>query len=382
MSDLPILGSDPEGARSDDGSGPSGVTSAYGGSRDPLRRRRRPRYVAPVVSLVVVALVGLAAFVGARSLYHHFSSTPDYDGAGSGTAYVQINVGDTADDIGNAMVTVGVVKSVRAFRRVASDDPRSRSIQPGRYALRKRMSGQSALALLLDPASHIGRVTVPEGLTEAETLARLARATTLPLAQLQSAARDASGLGLPGYSGGHVEGYLYPTTYDLPARSSAAEILRTIVSEQRTQVDAGGLREGARRLAVTPGQVIVVASLLEQEGVTADFPKVSRVIYNRLAMGRALQLDSTVNYALGRNKVRVTEAQTRTASPYNTYLNRGLPPGPICSPGNQAIQAALHPVEGNWIYFVKADRAGNSFFTDDPAAFAAQKKKSRAEGVY
>jgi uncharacterized YceG family protein len=369
VSDMSILGTEPDNGREPR-------------VRVRRRQRQRPAYVAPVVSLIVLALVALIAYVGARAIYHDFSSTPDYSGSGNGAATVEVKIGYTADDIGNAMVSADVVKSVRAFRNAASDDPRSRAIQPGRYELHKHMSGQAALALLLDPSSHIGRVTIPEGLTQAETLARLAKATRVPLSDFRAAAATPADLGLPSYAQGRLEGYLFPATYDLPARSSATEILRTMVTEQRTQVDGNDLQSGARELGLTPAQVIVVASLLEQEGITADFPKVARVIYNRLHKGDALQLDSTVNYALGRNKVRVTEAQTRTKSPYNTYLHAGLPPGAISNPGTAAIDAALHPAVGDWLFFVKKDRAGNSFFTADPKAFKAQKKKSQAAGVY
>ncbi len=375
MSDISILGSDGSGHPSEPaepGAGPPG--------RGP--KRRRPGYIAPVVSLVVVALVGLRAFAGARSIFHRFNSTPDYSGSGTGTAYLQVELGYTTDDIGNAMVNAGVLKSIKAFRSAAADDPRSLSIQPGRYQLRKHMSADSALTLLLDPASHVGRITIPEGLTNKQLFARVAKATRLSVADFTAAAARPITLGLPAYADGQVEGYLFPTTYDLPAKSSARDILRTMIGEQRTQIDSDTVRQGAGRLGITPAQVIVVASLLEEEGITGDFPKIARVIYNRLAIRRPLQLDSTVNYALGRNNVQVSQAQTQTPSPYNTYLHRGLPPGAICNPGANAVDAALHPAAGNWLYFVKKNKAGESFFTADPNAFAAQKRKSQAQGVY
>lgn len=280
------------------------------------------------------------------------------------------------------MVDEDVVKSAKAFTNAAEDDPRSRSIQPGTYRLREQMSGQSALALMLDPKSRVGRVTVPEGLTAAETLALLAKETDIRLADLKAAAQKPSQLGLPGYANDKVEGFLFPSTYDIPQKATATDVLRMMVAEQRHQVDEVTLTQGGSSYNLSAYEVVVVASLLEQEGITNDFGKIARVIYNRLDRDRELQLDSTVNYALHRNKARVTVAQTRVDSPYNTYRHKGLPPAPISNPGLQAIDAAMHPEDGTWLYFVKMDRQGNSFFTADEQAFLAQKEKSQKAGIY
>lgn len=244
------------------------------------------------------------------------------------------------------------------------------------------MSGAAALSALLDPSSLVGRVTVPEGLTVEQTLALLSKDSSISATALKAAAAKPAALGLPSYANGKLEGYLFPTTYDIPPKSSATTVLKMMVSTEKKRVNPSTLTGEISGVKLTPERVMIVASLLEKEAITSDFPKVARVIYNRLAKGIPLQLDSTVNYALGRNRARVSQEQTHTDSPYNTYLHQGLPPGPIANPGLTAIDAALHPATGNWLYFVKADRAGHSYFTADPNAFARQKAKSQREGVY
>jgi UPF0755 protein len=126
---------------------------------------------------------------------------------------------------------------------------------------------------------------------------------------------------------------------------------------------------------ITERQAIIVASLVQAEGRRSqDFPKIARVIYNRLNLGMSLQLDSTVMYALNKYGIRATAAQTKVNSPYNTYKYTGLPPGPIDSPGDTAIKAALHPSAGHrdWLYFVTVNpKTGLTKFTSSITQFRA-----------
>ena len=345
-------------------------------------RRKRRNPVGPALSLIVVVALAVGVVFGARAIWRKASAVPDYEGSGTGTVYVEVHDGDTAADIGATMLKAHVIKSTRAFRNAAEEDQRSRGIQPGTYKLRQHMSGAAALSILLEPTARVGRVTVPEGLTVNQTITVLTKDTKLKSAALKSAAAKPAQLGLPDYANGKLEGFLFPTTYNLPQDASAANVLKMMVEQQRKQVSPASLTGTVAGVKLTPERVVIIASLLEKEAITSDFTKVSRVIYNRLAHGMPLQLDSTINYALGRNKARVSQKQTQTNSPYNTYLHKGLPPGPIANPGLTAISAALHPAGGDWLYFIKKDRAGHSFFTADPKAFAKQKTKSQAEGVY
>jgi UPF0755 protein len=139
-------------------------------------------------------------------------------------------------------------------------------------------------------------------------------------------------------------------------------------SQEATTIN---LAAAAKQGKISESHAIIVASLVQAEGGRLqDFPKIARVIYNRLATGMELELDSTVMFAMDKYGIRATIAQTHFNSPYNTYIHTGLPPGPIDSPGDAAIKAALHPAAGNWRYFVTVDpKTGLTKFTNSPAEF-------------
>lgn len=356
---------------------------------EPSRRHRRARRRrrGPIGGLLaIVVILGLVAgiFYGGRAVLDTVRATPDYAGQGQGSVVIEVKDGDTSGDIAVTMVKAGVIKSEKAFNDAARNDARALSIQPGFYALRKHMSGANAFALLLDPAARSGRVTIPEGETEADTLALLAKKSGIALADLQAAAKDGHALGLPGYAQGHSEGFLFPTTYDFPKGATAPAMLKKMVATFSENVDAATLAQGAKAMGRTPYEVLIVASLVEKEGITDDFGKIARVLYNRLDQGMRLQLDSTVNYALHRNNIKVTQAQidAAAASAYNTYQRAGLPPTPISNPGMNAINAALNPTPGAWLYFVKASKDGHSAFAVTLAEHDANVARAKAAGVF
>jgi UPF0755 protein len=312
------------------------------------RRRRRQRRSATVL-VVTLALFGVAAYVVigvAKPVIEGFFESDDYPGPGSGTVEVQIEAGDTGRAIGQTLQDANVVKTADAFVDVATDDPRAASIQPGTYELRSEMSAAGALEMLLDPSSRVSiRVAVPEGLTVDETYRRLTQATGLPVEQFEEAA--AGDIGLPEESGGNPEGYLFPATYEFEPDVTAPEILSTRVARHTQAMDTVGVLPERRR------EVLIKASLIQDEAQRPeDFGKVARVIENRLAADMPLQFDSTVNFATGKSGITTSAEDRAIDSPYNTYRYPGLPPGPINSPGEQAIEAAVNPTEGNWLYFV------------------------------
>jgi UPF0755 protein len=343
----------------------------------PFRRRR-----GLALAVVLVLLVGVAygGFVLVRTVF----GTPDYSGPGTGAVLVQVHPGDSARAVGATLVAGGVVKSVRAFTRAAQADDRSRSLQPGYYQLRRHMSGKAALALLLDPASRVrGRVTLPEGIPLSKVVERLVTYTELTRPDVLAALQNPAVLGLPTWAGQHPEGFLFPATYDVEPGTAAVDALQ-LMTEKFAEVSAGlGLETRARALGLTPYQVVTIASLVEAETpLDEDRPKVVRVILNRLAKGMPLQLDSTVNYVRTEKKARLSLQDLAVESPYNTYTHTGLPPTPIDSPGEKALEAALSPAQGDWLYFITIDKAGHSLFTNSYQEFLDAKAKAKREGVY
>ncbi|GAA2378607.1 hypothetical protein GCM10010404_38590 [Nonomuraea africana] len=201
-------------------------------------------------------------------------------------------------------------------------------------------------------------LTVKEGLRLSETLSLLASATGKPAKDFVRAAEDGEALGLPAYAKGRLEGFAFPGTYEVSPSASPGEVIAAMVTRFKRAAEDVELPEGARRLHRTPLEVLTVASIIQAETFDKrDMPKVARVIYNRLNRRPAmrLQLDSTVMYGLKTYGVRATSKDLTSSSPYNTYRHAGLPPGPIGNPGVDAIEAALKPATGPWLYFVITD---------------------------
>ena len=346
-----------------------------GGRRRHAARRRGKgvrRLIVLLVALGLVAGAAVAAVVVLRPLVSSLTASNDYTGGGSGAVSVLVHSGDTGRTIGVALQEAGAVKTAKAFADAAADNPRSGSIQPGTYALRAKMSAVSALAMLLDPANRtVPRVTIREGLWTSEIISALAAATGRPLADYEVALKDPAALGLPAAAKGNAQGYLFPSTYEFETSTTAAEQLRAMVAKSLAELG---------KLGVTPEtmqRVLTVASIVEAEAsASADRPKVARVIENRLAKPMLLQMDSTVHFISGRRgKAGTTDAERASRSPYNTYRVAGLPPGPIDSPGLSAMQAAVNPTPGPWIYFVAVNpKTGETRFAVDAAGHAANEK--------
>ncbi|MEJ5944653.1 endolytic transglycosylase MltG [Pseudokineococcus basanitobsidens] len=318
--------------------------------RRPRRRRRAVAAVVLVLALVLVAAAGVVGWGFVRPLLDRDPGPADYAGPGTGEVQVQVEEGDTGAAIGQTLVEAGVVGSVEAFTGAAAADPESDSIQPGTYALRERMSAAGALDLLLSPAAKVDlQVQLIEGLRAVDALAQISEATGIPVEELQAAATDPS-VPLPAEAQGNLEGYLFPATYTFEPDVTAVEVISTLVSRAEQGLVEGGVPQEQWHRTMT------VASLVEAEASREeDRPKVARVIENRVAAGMALQFDTTVDYATGKRGVTTTDEDRATDSPYNTYVYPGLPPGPINSPGDSAIAAAVAPADGPWLYFVAVD---------------------------
>jgi peptidoglycan lytic transglycosylase G len=352
-----------------EGSGDDYEPQYLGGSRK--KKRGYSGCLAVIVALAVI--LGGAYFVGNKGYHYlkdHLSSAEDYPGPGHGQVVFQVKSGDTVTEIGRELKAKGVVASVQAFMD-ASDG--KTGIQVGYYQLKKKMAAKDAFDVLINP-NHIltTKVTVPEGLRVSDTVAILAARTKYSAAQFDAALKDTSALGLPSYANGDPEGYLFPSTYGFGPKEKPADMLKDMVDRWKQAADENDLEAGAAAQGKSPAEIMTIASLIQAEGRGSDMPKVSRVIYNRLdgpgdkggTNGR-LQIDATVNFALDRKGVvAVTQDEIdNTDSPYNTYQVVGLPPGPINSPGDAAMKAALHPADGPWYYYVTVNlRTGETKF--------------------
>jgi UPF0755 protein len=317
------------------------------------RRRSGRRMGCLFVALAVVAVAAFAAYTVLRPVVDGFLESNDYPGPGTGEVQIVVNDGDTGRTIGATLEKADVVKSAKAYLDAAAADTRSAAIQPGSYTMKKRMSAKAALAILVDSANRtVPRVTVREGLWKSEVFAALSKSTGVPVAEYTAAAKNAAALGLPAAAKGNVEGYLYPATYEFPVKATAAQQLKIMVGQALAELRKAGVSEAEYQ------KTLIVASIVEGEAGVADRGKVARVVENRLDNPAGptvglLQMDSTVNFALQkRGNLTKTEYDSAKSNPYDTYSHKGLPPGPISSPGAKAIEAAANPTPGPWFYFV------------------------------
>ncbi|MFB4272710.1 endolytic transglycosylase MltG [Nonomuraea sp. GTA35] len=371
------------GAEDDEGSSRRrSRNSGRRGSRRRRRRRNRGRFIAPLLAFVVLAgIIGGGGYYG--YMWLNDALVPDdFTGQGTGEVVIEIKPGQSASEVAQELERQGVVASARAFTNAISNANMSASLQPGEYKLRKKMSAASAAAMLVPANRLLAKVTLEEGLRLSQTLAKLAEETGKPIKEFQAAAKDAEDLDLPSYAKGNLEGYAFPATYEFQPKTTPKEMLATMVKRFNQTAETVDLEGGAKALGFKPQEIIVIASIVQAEaGRTQDMAKIARVIYNRLALPMKLQMDSTTMYALGKFRTKATFAETETKHPYNTYYVDGLPPGAITNPGDHAIEAALNPAKGSWLYFVATDPKSNvTEFATTEAEFRQLEAKLRANG--
>jgi UPF0755 protein len=301
-------------------------------------------------------------------------------GSGTGSVNVTVSRGESLTQIGNSLQAADVVKSVESFTSAAANNEASSTIGPGNYAMKLQMSGESALLLMLDPASRAAsRLVLPEGLRLEETVALSASATGLPAADFDQVLEDPEVLALPSWAESRPEGFMFPATYDLVGDENAEAILGALVERFNQSSNNIDLEARAAQAGRSPYEILTVASLLEGEVIPEDFAKVAAVVYNRLEAEMPLQFDSTVSYALGLDELELSKEQLETQSPYNTYQVKGLPPTPINSPGESALEAALAPAKGKWLYFVTVNPdTGETKFAKTYEKFLQLKAEYRA----
>ncbi len=335
----------------------------------PRRRRRSPiRRLAPWIALLVIviplALLGWHIY----GIWKAKTHPADYAGRGTTpTVTVQVLSGETAGQLAPTMVSDGVVASTRAFVLAAENSSNPTGLEPGFFVLNHHMQASLAWAALLNPKNRDQAVvTIPEGKRATQVIAIMAQKTKIPLKDFEQVIDHPAQLGLPSYADGKVEGFLFPATYTIEPHETALQMLQAMVARYNVEAQQIDLTAAANRLHLSPRAVIIEASMAQAEGGSiADYPKIARVIINRLKDGMPLQFDSALLYGLHKYAINVTDAQIATPGPYNDFKHDGLPPGPISNPGNAAIQGILRPATGDWLYFLTVT-GGKSEFSATP----------------
>ena len=330
---------------------------------EPAARGRLPR----------TALLAGAALLSLLVAWFALSLLQPLKGRGEGRLRVVVPKGAGVGEIGDLLERREVVASSFFFGLRARLSGHGGDLKPGAYALRRDMSYGAVLdALAAGPPHDVVAVTIPEGRSRRE-VARLLPAGLEGdyfAATRRSRALDPREYGAP--AGASLEGFLFPATYEFTARTTAQQLVaRQLEAFHRNwkKVDLAY----ARSKNLTPYDVLIIASLVEEETLAPDErPLVASVIYNRLKAGMTLGIDATIRYGLG---VPPTESlrrsQLESDHPYNTRKRYGLTPTPITNPGLASMQAAAHPAKTNYLYFVRKPDKVHHFFTADVDEFNA-----------
>lgn len=338
------------------------------------KRKRRKGCLIWLIVFVVLAGGLTAAGVVVNNVYGEqirerlgWGEPKDYDASQQPGPDVNVTIseGDSGAAISETLFEAGVTKTSDAVYDYLVGLDTQPNFFPGVYTLQTKLPSSVAVEQLVDPARKLERaMLIREGETAARIYPALAEALGVPVEQVTAAAADPSAYGVPADS---LEGWLFPATYTFDEGTTPQQAIQRLVDRTVESLNSAGVPEADRQ------RILIVASIIQREGKTIDFPKVSRVIYNRMdesnneTFGK-LQMDSTAQYGYGElhaGAVGSSQEALDDKNPWNTYQVVGLPIGPIASSGDAAIDAAMHPADGPWLYFVTVNLdTGETIFTN------------------
>jgi UPF0755 protein len=344
-------------------------------SRVERRRQRRRRRRGVLVMLLLLLVAGGVVFQALQ-----WSAAREKKASPPGQAVtIIVSSGQSSVEIGRALRDAEVIDSVNRFRDAAAERGLDSLLKPGTYKLVTGMDIDAVLDILAKGPSTGVPFTIPEGYTVAQIVDTIAATRQFTKAEVEKALKSKH-LIVPHRPKGvtSLEGLLFPDTYGIEPDDTAIGVIQDMLDQLEVVLSRYQLSTAPQKLS--PYQVLIVASMIEREAkVAADRPKIAAVIYNRLAAGRKLEVDATVQYAVGRT--RLTARDLQSSSPYNTYVHVGLPPTPIAAPGEAAIRAALQPADGDWTYYVLASKDGAHAFTNSYQEFLQLKAQAKAKGL-
>ena len=326
--------------------------------------RKKAMNLKAIIAISVVFIV----LIGGILFWNH--NHPDLDfPAGTAGPEIEVNIpaGSSGVEIGRILAKEGVVKTSVIFFRAATADKRAESISAGLYLVNTHLSAKEAIEQLLDKKRLQGKFLIIEGARLSEIKTNLVK-IGFTAEQVDKALNS---IKTPrGFETDNLEGLLFPANYTILPDEEVSTLLQGALDRFAQELKNISFDDYAKELNLKPAELLTIASIVQAEGFTdEDFGKVSRVIYNRLKIGMPLQMDSTLLYAnKSRGEIRVTNRELKIASKYNTYKYKGLPPGPIGSPGGAALVATIKPTPGNWLYFVTVS-PGETKFTETYSEF-------------
>jgi UPF0755 protein len=279
-----------------------------------------------------------------------------------GGTVVAIPRGASFKAVADTLERNGVIRSRFAFELAGRMLGYTKTIKVGKYLFHSGLSNSDILRDINEGRSRvIISVTIPEGWRMDMIARRFARDLGVDAEKILALCRDSDYILSKGFHGASLEGYLMPDTYNFYWQTNEAEIVDRMVNGFRNfMVDS--LKDRVRRSNMTLDQIVTLASIVEGEsGIDAELPTIAGVYLNRLRKNMKLEADPTIQYLLPSGPRRLRYADLRIQSPYNTYLNHGLPPGPVNNPGRQAILSVLYPERNQYLYFVATGVGGHHF---------------------
>jgi UPF0755 protein len=352
-----------------------------------------------VVALVLIGGAGIFAY----SLFSGIGGIPG--AVRSGVSQIDTPVSDdttrvtytvqpgrSAAQIGDELQTLGLIRSSLAFRTIAEARGVSNRIEAGNYQLSPSMTTNEIVAILSKGATRTGIiVTIPEGWRAEQSAQRIEETGIARTDEIMALVRTGAGSALPLIeqppAGTSLEGYLFPETYEV-AKTASARTIAEMMVRQFDKAVTPKLRQQFTANGLTLHQAVTMASIVEREAaIPAEQPIIASVYLNRLRRNMPLQADPTVQFAVananlaealgyGFWKRDLTRDDLKSLSPYNTYVQRGLPPGPICSPGLGALEAVANPAQTDFLFFV-AKGDGSHVFSKTDVEHAANVERYR-----
>ncbi|MDZ7859075.1 MAG: endolytic transglycosylase MltG [Candidatus Krumholzibacteriota bacterium] len=292
---------------------------------------------------------------------------------------VRVHPGEALYDIQAKLEKKGVLEHSTIFRWAAYLKRKEKDIKAGEYLFKRGESVRAVLSKLSRGIVEYKRIVVPEGFMVKEIASLLYSKAGIDSSAFESAVRDDLFIEKLGFEAESLEGYLFPDTYLISWPYTAREIAAQMVERFKT-VYSEEITERADSLSMTMHEIVTLASIVQAEAMLkSEMPRISAVYHNRLEKGMKLEADPTVAYALGGVRRKLWYNDLKVKSPYNTYIHKGLPPGPVCSPGRAALAAAAYPAEDCGDYYFVADGKGGHIFSRTHAEHNRAKRRVKSE---
>tara|TARA_B100001250_G_scaffold304569_1_gene266427 strand:- start:1615 stop:2604 length:990 start_codon:yes stop_codon:yes gene_type:complete len=279
----------------------------------------------------------------------------------AGSHPITIKPGTTAQDIGKQLESRGIIRSQHIFSWTVRLFKQSKSLKAGEYELNGLQSTISTISLLQQAPIVIKRATIPEGLTILETGEILEAQNIVNAKKFVQLATDPVFTKSHGIPASTLEGYLFPETYHFSPTDDEKQVINRMVN-QFNKVFTDSLEKLLKHVNLTRHKLVTLASIVELEAQKKnELTTIAGVFLRRLSLNRRLESCATVEFAIGQHKERLTHQDLQIESPYNTYRNLGLPPGPIGNPGKSALWASLNPETTDFLYFVSKGDGSHVF---------------------